>query len=279
MSPASPFNPTPDTATEAISDFSDPTLSLAEIASKHNTSLEPLALWASQPSIRERLAAVDSIALDRARSVVTTCLHTAASTLEIMLKGYILDETEASKLGVTIQPLFLESQRRHARLAALLLLRIRRGDAPHSRAPFTNQPNAQTTTHPTTKPTTKPIEPAAPASSGAPDRARPTPHATQSTPPPPAARTTDAPAQAPESPTTDRSAPHSSGFQSFDDYCLDFVQSRIGGLPEATPELLRGIVEASKSATVTEKFGHLLLSSPRESPMALLAKAGQPRAP
>jgi hypothetical protein len=174
-SPAQPiqFTPAPSAASAIIAGFSDPATSLVTIAADHNTTLEALLLWASHPEIRERLARIDSIAMDRTRLAVASSLHTAIHALVTMLDGYIRDEnsnpsaadaeTGGTHAGASARnTASRQAPRNQARLAAWLLYRLRSGDPPRSRRPFTSAQAPAAHTHESTHQTTPLPAPARP---------------------------------------------------------------------------------------------------------------------
>jgi len=75
------FNPDPATAARILNDLSDPARSLCELAAEHDTTLESLSLWISLPETQDRLATIDSVALQRTRLVAAQHLAPAAKAL------------------------------------------------------------------------------------------------------------------------------------------------------------------------------------------------------
>lgn len=170
--PSATFNPTPDRASRVLADLGDTSLSFDDLARKHSTTSESLALWLSTSNIKDRIhLSLDAMAL-RTRAIAASRLPAALRAITELIESNPVLCARATGSGGTGSPDSAgapdslserEFRRRHnesIRRACTILLRLAnffsptRPPAPRtiedspqrpSRAPSTSAPRSPTT--------------------------------------------------------------------------------------------------------------------------------------
>jgi hypothetical protein len=161
-----PFNPSPSAQAQLLDDFSNPTLSLRDVAAAHQTTLTALAAYISRPDIQALLQVRKDVASDRVQLIALDHLPPAIAAASSVLAAFHAEEAALKPNPTTLakrqDPAVDYRARRTALYSASLLFRLsrplplRRPSAQRDRETNTSRES------PTAAPTHSPHPPAAP---------------------------------------------------------------------------------------------------------------------
>jgi hypothetical protein len=161
-----PFNPSPTSQAQLLDDFSNPTLSLRDIAAAHKTTLTALSAYISRPDIQALLDIRKDVALGRVQLIALDHLPPAIAAASSVLAAFHSEESalkpDPTTLAKRADPAVDYRARRTALYSASLLFRLSRPIALHAprhsshRAREASSPHASPEVAPTPRPQAAP---------------------------------------------------------------------------------------------------------------------------
>ncbi len=160
------FNPSPTSQAQLLDDFSNPTLSLRDIAAAHKTTLTALSAYISRPDIQALLDIRKDVALGRVQLIALDHLPPAIAAASSVLAAFHSEESalkpDPTTLAKRADPAVDYRARRTALYSASLLFRLSRPIALHAprhsshRAREASSPHASPEVAPTPRPQAAP---------------------------------------------------------------------------------------------------------------------------